>query len=376
MMKYRYLFLMAFVSSLASDQVFAQLVAPMNHFHVHGWTGAPNDMVAQEQFIRTNIASFGNNVGSRPGYNSFSIPGIGAEANNVIGQLNTTNNFGFGYSAGGLVTRSVSHSQGIVPNPPPANVFVRGFVTMGTPNAGARFATEYPQFVRKFANAETRILRGPLTSFLANFLGSILTAIVEFGLAIARQLEPFFGFKNDMAINSNYITTANGAFMAAREASLPQGRAAVWSDFGQFKYPGFKGGIPGRNDYINRINQAQDNANHHVREADRLRSKRRWWNAVVIGPRIGWHKGRDSDWRDTRDGLIDLNNAWEDHTSRRAASDTFIERNSQMGLPGGGLLRTRQILNAGTGNEITHGQQLSQAGYGTIVQALNDLGIF
>lgn len=357
---------------LSFSKIYSQ-TQPWNHFEAHGLSASPDVMINVESVTRQACPqTFNNRQGVRPEW--YSTTNLDYQAfNGVYNQLdlnNKTNYIGIGHSAGGLIARSVSHIQGVVPRPLPDNVLVRGFITMGTPNTGAIFAGEYSAFAYAWTAARAKIWRAPLSFFGAiggHLFGSIMNPAIGFVGSFERA---YSGITNGAIENlrpgSSYLTTINGATRQSYEQSLPNGKACVYSEWGHWKYPAFFGGgnpAQARTDYLNEIRYFTDKNGHHDRTGGEHQSKGRWWRPWWYAS-AAWHRMRAGDYNAARAGMNDVAGAWEQHTSHKTNSDAFIATSSQIGLPNVGP-NVRKM-----DGEITHNTQLNVQYYNPQGEAL------
>lgn len=258
-----------------------------------------------------------------------------------LGPISQTSNahpegryIGVGYSAGGLITRSIVNLHGVVV--PPARGFVEGFVTLGTPHTGASITHRWEWLLFKDAVAKSRIERGSLSLIAYGSLVfdlAISTLLTVVGEAV-RANTPFV---QDLKPGSSWLSVANGSSWQAIENSLVRGKTVVYGEVVGRKRPAHNSSTPAdinpdQNAYQLKINEARANAHYYDRKAEEL-NRGGWLRRAANWVPRTWNRMRAGDWSAAANGYEELNDAWEWATADRGPSDTFISVESQTGLP-------------------------------------------
>lgn len=344
--------------------IIAQIAVPWNHCELHGFGGDPKGMSEIDNHVAFNYPRFfgAPRYGVRPDIMSFSqsfnyqtdekIPTVfsmppAGRLSKILKSANYPYNYiAIGHSLGGLFARALVHNQDWSDT---TNLLVRGFITIGTPNEGVDMIRNARFFSELEAQAQIKMGRGDLSilNVLGGAIWEIIRPVIHVVSILAQSNIPQL---QESEPGSNFLKNANGPNLQKLESRLPSGRAIVWGDYGDLKFPGYSEGRVGSEKYRAVINEAQSKSNWHSNEESNLKSQEHWWTPIIAIKRI-WHGLRAIDWKITRDGYWDANNAWEWATANRGASDTFISTNSQKGIPN---VKIIEKINNKPNEEIIH----------------------
>jgi len=340
------LYIITIILVLSCPKLYTQF-SGYHHFEVHGY--GQENLAMKDVKDRVNTLDDFPVNGSLLTWNSSNIYGYNAialrEINDNLDINNKKNYVGIGYSMGGLITRSIIHTQGLTPVPAPTNVDYEAFVTLNTPHQGAMMIRNWNFFMVNWINQRTQMARGEWGNFLASFAGSIFYGVYAAIVPFIATYSIISGPTRDGNPGSSYLNSINSTTNLAIENSLKKGAVIIHSLWGDWKFPSFNSSefftgasgysAAGREDYIGHIDRANRFVAKHQNRENSLRAKDRWWKPWIWPQRV-YHRSRVGAWSATRNSYYYMETIWNIATTIISndwnsfnKSDGYIDSHSQ-----------------------------------------------
>jgi hypothetical protein len=348
-----------------------------NVYLLPDYTQSSNMMDPIKTMIEDNYNDF--NPPIKLSYNSFGNDGFNTQTYPLLNDLDTANNknwVGIGFSAGGLMNRSIISKQELQNKPLPPNVAFESFITIATPNLGTRIASHYSDFAYLYT-----IRKATIASARYSYWASWFVVLAYTSVAIAIDFFSQFDAEIsklafDMKPNSNFLNYINSGANINKESKLI-GRCFVYGDYEYtWKFAGLKEGYIGSNAFQENIEKAEERRTYYHATEKRLKNKKLLQRALNWPNRV-WARSRAGIWGGAIDAYKGLESDWIWlHDINKEGSDCFINLNSQKQMNTLGSYHTFKILNPSGGNGVYHnnlvgGQYLSIP---QVQEALNTMG--